>query len=213
MILNLKEKRNLVINILDQLKALTKNLTPPLIELIIRDYSRDPFLILISCLLSLRSRDTHTYKICKKLFSCITTVQEFAHMNPEVLEKLIYGVNFYKKKAKILVSVSKDLIERFGGKVPDNKLDLLSIKGIGEKTANLVMAQAFAIQAIAVDTHVNKLSNLLGLVDTNNPVKIEKDLELIVPHNRWNDINYYFVIWGQNINNPVFKEFNKILKK
>lgn len=210
---NLDKKRNLIVKVLNKLKILTKNLTPPLINLIVKDYSRDPFLILIACLLSLRSRDTVTYKICKKLFSHIMTVQDFANVKLERLEGLIYGVNFYRKKAKTLISVSKDLIKRFNGKVPDNKKDLLSIKGVGIKTANLVLAEAFDIPAIAVDTHVNKISNLLGVVDTTNPQKVENELEAIVPKNLWSSVNYYFVIWGQNMNNPIFKDINKNLNK
>lgn len=209
---NYDQKRKFIIKILNKLKILTQNLTPPLIDLIIKDYKKDPFLILIACLLSLRSRDTVTYKICKKLFSHIKTVQEFAHISDKELEKLIYGVNFYRKKAKILINVSQDLIKRFKGKVPNNKKDLLSIKGIGLKTANIVMSEAFDVPAIAVDTHVNKISNLLGLVDTNDPKKVEIELEDITPKNRWREINHYFVIWGQNIKNPIFKEINKNLK-
>lgn len=212
-VVDLNNKRKLVKAVLDKLKLITKNLTPPLVDLIIKDYSKNKFLILISTLLSLRSRDSVTYKVCKKLFAYLKTPEGFANVSLAKLEKLIKSVNFYRKKAKTLINVSKELIKRFNGKVPDNKKDLLSIKGIGLKTANLVLDKAFGVKTITIDTHVNKISNLLGLVDTKKPKKIEEELEVIVPKKYWKDINYYFVIWGQNINKPIFKDLNKYLKR
>lgn len=211
--IEIDNKRRSIINTLNILKKITKHLTPPLIDRVIKDYGKDPFLILISCLLSLRSRDSKTYLICKKLFEYLKTPQDFIKVNINKIEELIHGVNYYKNKAKILKEVSQTLIEKFNGQVPNNEQDLLSLKGVGPKTANIVLSYAFNVPSIAVDTHVQKLANQLGWVNTTNPEATEKELKQIVPKSKWSDINYYLVIWGQNIKNPIFKELNKNLNK
>lgn len=119
------------------------------------------------------------------------------------IEKLIYPTGFYHRKAELLHTVSKDLLERFDGNVPANLDDLLSIKGIGRKTANLVLGVAFDIPAICVDTHVHRVSNRLGLVKTKTTDQTETELKKILPEKYWVEYNHLLVVWGQNICVPI----------
>ncbi len=163
----------------------------------------DPFKVLISCLLSLRARDENTEKVSKQLFDVAETPEEIIKIPTEELEKLIFSSGHYKKKTRVLQSVSKDLIERFDSKVPKKKEELLSIKGIGPKTANIVLAFAFNQQVIPVDTHVHRIPNRLGWVKTKKPEETEKELEKILPKVYWADVNAIFVQFGRDICQPV----------
>jgi endonuclease-3 len=163
----------------------------------------DPFKVLISCLLSLRARDENTEKVSKQLFEVAETPEEIVKIPTEKLEKLIFSSGHYKKKTRVLQSVSKDLIERFDSKVPKKKDELLSIKGIGPKTANIVLAFAFNQQVIPVDTHVHRIPNRLGWVKTKKPEETEKELEKILPKIYWADVNAIFVQFGRDICQPV----------
>lgn len=185
------------------LRTATKGMTLPMSNLIRNNFGPDPYLILISCLLSLRSRDPITYKVSHRLFAHARTPQELLAIPLPELERLLYPLNFYKKKAQVIRSVTRELIERFEGKVPANEQDLLSLKGVGPKTAALVLGIAFDIPAICVDTHVHRLSNRLGLVSTKTAEKTEQALKNIVPRNYWISINKLFVMWGQNVCLPV----------
>jgi endonuclease III len=192
-----REKRALEI-----IKILSKamhDLPKPMSDLISKKYDNDPFLILISCLLSLRARDVVTYPISVELFKKARTPQQFLKMPRSELEKIIHSIGFYKNKARSIHSVCHELIERFNGKVPHTKEELLSIKGVGPKTANLVLGVAFGIPAICVDTHVHKLSNLLGIVHTKTPLQTEEALQEIIPRRYWIDYNRLFVMCGQNM--------------
>lgn len=175
----------------------------PMSKTISREYKRDPFLILISCLLSLRAKDTTTLPICRELFKLAKTPKQILAVPINKLEGIIYKTGFYKRKAHQLHYVSKLLLEKYDGKVPDTKEELLSIKGVGVKTANLVLSEAFGIPAICVDTHVHKISNRLGLVKTKTAEQTETELQKILPEKYWNDWNPLLVMWGQNICVPV----------
>lgn len=190
---------NAALHTLNAIKEAVKAFDRPLIDKIIEKYNRDPFLILISCLLSLRARDKVTYPVCLKLFSIAKTPEELLEIPTHKLENLIYSVGTYKRKAQILRHASKDLIERFNSKVPNDINLLLSIKGVGRKTANLVLSEAFNIPAICVDVHVHRIANCLGWVDTKTPDQTEHKLELLFPKNEWRNINHYLVMLGQNI--------------
>ena len=120
-----------------------------------------------------------------------------------MIEKLIYPTGFYRKKAALLHEVSQDLIERFKGKVPKTEQELLSINGVGRKTANLVLGVAFDIPAICVDTHVHRVSNRLGLVKTKTVDETEIALKKILPPEYWVEYNHLLVVWGQNICVPI----------
>ncbi len=163
----------------------------------------DPFKVLISCLLSLRARDENTEKVSKKLFDIADTPEKITKIHIQKLEKIIYSSGHYKKKARVLKSVSNELIDRFNSKVPNKKEELLSIKGIGPKTANIVLAFAFNQQVIPVDTHVHRIPNRIGWVKTKNPEQTENELMKILPKEYWADINSIFVQFGRDICQPV----------
>jgi endonuclease-3 len=185
--------------IIDTIDTATKDVTEPLSVVVAREYHNDPFLLLISCLLSLRAKDTKTIIVVRKLFSRIQTPEQLCALPLKELEHLIYSIGFYRQKARIIKAASCDLITRFNGQVPRTKQELMSIKGAGPKTANLVLSMAFDIPAICVDVHVHRLSNLLGLVKTNTPEETELALEQLLPQSYWTKINHVLVKLGQNI--------------
>jgi endonuclease III len=194
----LSHKPSDVIALLDSLKKLVRGMAEPMSVRIAHEYHSDPFAILVSCLLSLRARDTVTYGISKRLLAKASTPQKMLTIPMVELEKIVYPAGFYHRKATTLKAVSKDLIERFNGKVPSNRDDLLSLPGVGRKTANLVLSEAFGIPAICVDTHVHRLANQLGLVSTKTPEQTEYALEKIIPKNRWIETHRLLVMCGQN---------------
>lgn len=198
-----RDIRGWALEIIKVLKVATKDMQPPMSEVIAQEYNKDPYLILISCLLSLRSKDTNTLPISRKLFSVAKTPQEMLDIPLKKLESIIYSIGFYKNKAKMLRSVSQELLSRFGGKVPRNREDLLSIKGIGPKTASLVLGIAYDIPAICVDVHVHRISNRIGLINTKTPEETEVALMEILPKSHWIEWNKLLVMWGQNICTPI----------
>lgn len=200
------------------LKKNITNYTTPLVEQIIKEFGKDPFLILISCLLSLRAKDSVTIWICKDLFKKSKTPKQILSLTTSELEKIIYKIGFYKNKSKVLHEVSETILERFNGKVPANMKELLSIKGVGRKTANLVMGLAFDTPSIIVDIHVHRISNRLGLIKTNDPFESELALQKILLKKNWTNWNKLLVTWGQNICVPVSPKcslcaLNKLCKK
>lgn len=160
---------------------------------------QDPFKILISTILSARTRDRNTKEATETLFSKYSTPQEIANANIEELEQLIYKSGFYKVKAARIKEVAKLLLEKYEGKVPNTFKDLLSLPGVGTKTANCVLVYAFKIPAIPVDTHVHRISNRIGWVKTKNPNDTEKELRALIPTNQWIRVNRLFVRFGQEI--------------
>lgn len=185
------------------LRKNSKTFIPPAIDQIISEFGRDPFLILISCLLSLRTRDTTSVVISRKLFSRGHTPQEILAIPVDDLEKIFYSIGFFRAKARIIRSVCQELIDRFSGHVPQTEQELLSIKGVGQKTANAVLGYAFNIPALCVDTHVHQIANRLGWVQTRTPEQTEQALKKIVPKHYWIELNHLFVLWGQNICTPT----------
>ncbi len=186
-----------------RLRAETRGFTPPLVDSIITEFGHDPFLILISCLLSLRAKDSVTIHICRDLFNKAKTPQEILAIPKAQLEKIIYKIGFYRNKAQILHEVSLIILNRFKGIVPGTEKELLSIKGVGRKTANLVLGLGFGIPAICVDIHVHRISNRLGLVKTTTPEETEEALKKLLPKEHWIEWNKLLVMWGQNICVPV----------
>ena len=192
-----------ILKSIELLREATKGMTPTLTTSLIDTYGRDPFIIFISCLLSLRAKDTVTLPVSLELFKKARTPEELLKIPLDELEKLLYPLGFYRKKAETIRSASKDLITRFNGKVPNTEKELLSIKGVGRKTANLVLGCAFQIPAICVDTHVHRVANRLGWIKTTNPDDTEKELKRLVPKEHWIELNNYLVLWGQNICVPI----------
>jgi endonuclease-3 len=180
-------------------------------------YTGNPYKTLIATLLSARSRDDLTVKICEKLFLLAPTIQKLNSLSVEKISELIYPVGFYKTKAKHLKSLANVIITNFSGKVPDTREELVTLPGVGRKTANLVLNRAFGIPAIAVDTHVFRISNLLGWVKTNTPEKTEIALMEVLPKKYWMDINRLFVSIGQQYRSvgklKKFLDLNGIIHK
>lgn len=163
----------------------------------------DPFIILISTVLSQRTRDEITEKASFKLFSRAKNPYEILRLKEEEIEKLIYPVGFYKVKARRIKGICNTLIEKYGGKVPDTIEELLKIKGVGRKTANLVITLGFDKYGICVDTHVHRISNRIGYVKTRTPYETEMVLREKLPKKFWKIFNDLLVVWGQNICRPV----------
>lgn len=164
---------------------------------------KSPFLVLISCLLSLRTKDQTTLPASERLFALAETPQAMVKLKEDVIRKAIFPVGFYKTKAKRIIGICRDLIDRFKGKVPGNMEDLLSLNGVGRKTANLVLTEGFGTPAICVDTHVHRISNRLGYLKTKAPHETEMELRKKLPLKFWIDYNALLVMWGQNICKPV----------
>lgn len=158
-----------------------------------------PFKVLIATVLSARTRDANTAKAAKSLFSKYDTPEKLAVAELKGIEKLIMPSGFYKIKAGRIRAISRILIEDFGGKVPKEIDDLVSLPGVGRKTANCVLCYAFNIPAIAVDTHVHRISNRLGLVKTKAPRRTEDSLLETLPKKYWLDINELMVKFGQRM--------------
>ena len=167
------------------------------------DRINDPFYVLISTVLSQRTRDDVTIPTTEKLFSVYGSLQAMATADPEDIEKLIKDVGFYRVKSGRIIEISRILLEEYEGKVPDNIDELLKLPGVGRKTANCVLTYAFRKDAIAVDTHVHRISNRLGLVTTNAPEDTEAELEHVVPRELWQYVNELLVRFGQDVCRPV----------
>lgn len=172
----------------------------PAADLITQKYGRAPYLTLIACILSLRTRDTTSYPAAVRLFSHAKTPQEMLDLTQAQIQKLIYPVGFYRQKARQIHAISKKLIEDFKGKVPKTPQELLSLPGVGPKTANLVLVHSFNTPALIVDTHVHRLCNSphFGLVHTKTPEQTEQELQKIVPKKDWITFIRLVLLWGQN---------------
>jgi len=201
--INQQNKIDDINDIIDILTRHTKKMVQPLCDQIIQEYGRDPFLILITCLLSLRVKDSTTIHVCRELYKIAQTPDQFMAIPRPELEKLIFKTGFYRNKAKVLHEVSYEIKHRFKGNVPSTREDLMSIKGIGLKTANLVLGLAFGKDAICVDTHVHRISNRLGLIKTKTVEQTEASLKLVLPKKQWTAWNKLVVMWGQNICTPI----------
>ncbi len=163
----------------------------------------DPFRVLIACLLSLRTKDATTLPAAERLFALASDPKAMADLDEARIREAIYPVGFYKVKARTVRRVSRDLMDRFGGRVPDRLEDLLTLKGVGRKTANLVLIEGFGKPGMCVDTHVHRISNRLGYVRTRTPEETEEILRRILPRRYWKDYNALLVTWGQNVCRPV----------
>ena len=167
------------------------------------EVKRDPFLILISTLLSLRTKDEVTAEASKRLFSLARTPAEMVKLPAAVIAEAIYPVGFYRNKARTILLVCREIIDRFHSRVPDTIEELLTMKGVGRKTANLVVTLGFNKKGICVDTHVHRISNRLGYVKTKTPDETEFALRKILPHRHWTIYNTLLVAFGRQICRPV----------
>ncbi len=172
---------------------------------------KTPFQILISCIISLRTKDEVTEKSSKKLFETAPSPQEILKLTPEKISAIIYPAGFYKRKGFQIYNISKIIIEKHNGIVPDSLEELLALKGVGRKTANLVLGLGFNIPAICVDTHVHRISNRLGLVSSSSPEITEFQLMDILDKKYWIEINHLMVLHGKNICTPVSPKCSKCI--
>ena len=167
------------------------------------DEAGDPFRVLVACLLSLRTQDTTTAPAAARLFALADTPAAMLKLTARQIERAIYPVGFYRTKARVILDLCRDLLERFGGRVPNDLDALLTLKGVGRKTANLVVTLGFNAPGICVDTHVHRISNRLGYVRTRTPDETEMALRAKLPRRYWIGYNDLLVTFGQNVCAPV----------
>lgn len=177
----------------------------PAVEKISESQQDDPFQILISALLSARTQDATTLAASTRLFARANTPEAMTRLTIRQIEKLIYPVSFYRNKAVFVRETSKRLVQTCNGRVPSTLEELITLPGVGRKTANLVLILAFRSKSsICVDIHVHRIANRLGWVQTRTPEETEQALYATVPKRWWPVINLYLVTWGQNMCRPVY---------
>ena len=177
----------------------------PAVEKISADQAEQPFQILIATMLSARTQDATTHAASTRLFQRARTPRAMAALSVSDIEKLIYPVSFYRNKARHVKACCRMLVTHFGGTVPSTLDELVLLPGVGRKTANLVMILGFkSLQNICVDTHVHRISNRLGWVETRLPEETEQALYRVADRRWWASINLYLVTWGQNVCRPVY---------
>ena len=154
---------------------------------------------LIVTIFSAQTRDDMTIPVCEKLFKKHDSLEKFAKMDEEVLKMYIRPLNYYQNKAKYALKTANILLEKYNGEVPDNFEELIELPGVGRKVANLIIGELHDKDGICVDTHVHRISNVFGLVNTKTPEQTEKELMKVVPKKYWNKINRIFVLWGQDV--------------
>ena len=189
---------------IDKIVKLLKDAKQPQSEFVkLMDSFKNPYLVLIACILSLRTNDKTTYPATLRMLELAKTPKEMKNVSVEDLSKAIYPVGFYENKAKQIIELSKTIDEELGGKVPDEIEDLIKFKGVGRKTANLVLSLGFNKPAICVDVHVHRIFNRLGYIKTKTPEETEFALREKLPQKYWIDINTLLVTHGQNVCKPI----------
>lgn len=194
----MKSKQNI-----DKIINEIKNANLPQTEFVkLMEEFHDPFKVLICCILSLRTNDRTTYPCSLRMLELGKEPKDFLSVDVDTLAQAIYPVGFYKNKAQQILDISKELVEKYDSNVPKSIDELVKFKGVGRKTANLVMAKGFGIPAICVDIHVHRISNRLGWVKTKTPDETEMELRKLIPEKYWLDINTILVTFGQNLCKP-----------
>ena len=189
---------------IDKIVKLLKDAKQPQSEFVkLMDSFKNPYLVLIACILSLRTNDKTTYPATLRMLELAKTPKEMKNVSQEELAKAIYPVGFYENKARQIIELSKTIDEELGGKVPGEIEDLIKFKGVGRKTANLVLSLGFNKPAICVDVHVHRIFNRLGYIKTKTPEETEFALREKLPQKYWIDINTLLVTHGQNVCKPI----------
>lgn len=189
---------------IDKVVKKLKDANQPRSEFVhLMDTFNDPYLVLIGCILSLRTNDKTTYPATLRMLELAKTPKEMKRVSEKELAQAIYPVGFYENKAKQIIELSRQIDEELGGKVPDSIEELCKFNGVGRKTANLVVARGFNKPAICVDVHVHRIFNRLGYVKTKNPEETEFALREKLPVKYWIDINTLIVTHGQNVCKPT----------
>ena len=190
-----------------------KNYNVPVVDLI-KVKTESPFKILVATILSARTRDETTVKVCEKLFKKVENFKDLKKLNLKQIEKLIYPVGFYKNKSKQLKKLPGVIFEEFDGKIPEEIDDLIKLPGVGRKTANLVRISAFDKYGICVDTHVHRIFSRIGYLKTDTPYETEMKLREKLRKKYWKRINYLLVSHGQNTCSPISPFCSKcVIKK
>jgi endonuclease-3 len=161
---------------------------------------RTPFELLVATILSAQSTDTQVNRITEDLFRKYVKIEDYAHARPEQLQRDVSSVNFYKNKARSIQGSARMILEMYGGEVPRTMQELLTLPGVARKTANIVLSNAFGInEGVAVDTHVKRLSQRLGLTRHDDPVKIERDLVALTPRADWSTLSHLLIFHGRQV--------------
>lgn len=189
--------------IIATLRFATQKMEKPAAAQVVERYGQDPFLVLMSCILSLRTKDTVSLPASLRLFEQGKTPLGILAIPVLTIQDLIYPVGFYRRKAAVIHQICNVIIDKHAGQVPRSVDDLLALPGVGRKTANLVLGEGFGIPALCVDTHVHRISNRLGIVKTKTPECTEEALKKILPQHYWIEYNQLIVMWGQNVCVPV----------
>ncbi len=188
--------------VVSEVKKTIRRWKEPVLGVVARE-TRDPFRILIACLLSLRTKDHTTAEASQRLFQLADTPEHMRALSMETIEKAIYPVGFYKNKAKQILAICQSLLLDFGGRVPDTIEELLTLKGVGRKTANLVVTVGYRKPGICVDIHVHRISNRWGYVQTRTPEETERALRQKLPAKYWITFNDWLVPFGQHLCRPI----------
>lgn len=197
--------RDFVVAALRRIGRAIRAMELPAIEKLQEDNAATPFRTLVSTMLSAQTRDPVTYAASMRLFARADSPAGLAALPAKAIERLIYPVSFYRNKARHLKVTARDILDRFGGVTPVTMEELLTLRGVGRKTANLVLIVAHAsADNICVDTHVHRIANRLGWVKTRTPEQTERTLYEVAPRRWWKDINLYLVTWGQQVCRPVY---------
>jgi endonuclease-3 len=191
-----------IVKIIKILRREAKKFQLPSVSEISRE-RHTPFHVLISCILSLRTKDKTTREASLRLFNLADNPEDMLRLSAKRIEKAIFPVGFYRVKSKNILSICRDIIGKFKGEVPDSLDELLSLQGVGRKTANLVLTEGFNKLGICVDTHVHRISNRLGYIRTKTPLDTEMALRKKLPKIFWKEYNTLLVTWGQNICKPI----------
>jgi endonuclease-3 len=191
--------------VMRRLARAINGLEEPAVEKIAEDQQEDPFQVLVATMLSAQTRDAVTHAASTRLFKVARTPRTMARLTTSQIERLIYPVSFYRHKAVHVKQTCEQILSRYGGRVPSTMEELLTLPGVGRKTANLVLILAHrSEQNICVDTHVHRISNRLGWTATRTPDETEQALYKAAHRKWWPIINLYLVTWGQNVCRPVY---------
>ena len=194
-----------IVAVLGKLGRAIRALEEPAVEKIAHETREDPFRVLIGTMLSAQTRDPVTAEASARLFAIARAPRTMAALSEARIRKLIYPVSFYRNKARHVRLACRRILDVYGGRVPDTMDELLTLPGVGRKTANLVLILSHASRDnICVDTHVHRIANRLGWVRTKTPDQSEQALYRVVPRRFWPRVNLYLVTWGQNVCRPVY---------
>jgi endonuclease-3 len=184
----------------DKIKEIIKRLKKEYLEVKTALTFSNPFELLVATILSAQTTDVHVNKVTENLFKKYKSIKDYANVPLETLQKDVSSINFYRTKAKNIHESAKMIIENYNSKVPRTMEELITLPGVARKTANIILSSAYGInEGIAVDTHVKRLANRLGLTKNEDPVKIEKDLMQITPQSEWGNLSHLLIFHGRKI--------------